>query len=252
MNKLAHILTLAAIFLCPAAWAAGDAQAPKKIDWDHGGIFGTFDRAAVQRGFQVYREVCSGCHGLKYIAFRNLLEIGLSEEQAKAIAGEYTVTDGPDDEGEMFERPAKLSDYVPSPFDNEKAARASNNGAYPPDLSLIVKARPDGENYLYSLLTGYSDPPDGVALAEDMSYNPYFPGKQIAMAPPIDDESVDYSDGTKNSREQISKDVVTFLAWASEPTLEARKQMGVKVILYLIILTIVLYMVKRRVWSNLH
>ena len=250
MHKRALTFAFATFILSTAAWAAGDAEAPKKIEWSHGGIFGTFDRAAVQRGLQVYQEVCSGCHGLKYIAFRNLLEIGLNEDQAKAIAREYTVMDGPDNEGEMFERPGKLSDYMPSPFANEKAARASNNGAYPPDLSLIVKARTGGENYLYSLLTGYTDAPSGVTVAEEMSYNPYFPGHQIAMAPPIDDEAVDYIDGTKNSKDQISKDVVTFLAWASEPTLEARKQMGVKVILYLIILTIVLYMVKRRIWSE--
>jgi ubiquinol-cytochrome c reductase cytochrome c1 subunit len=206
----------------------------------------------MQRGLQVYREVCSGCHGLKYIAFRNLLEIGLNEDQAKAIAAEYTVMDGPNNEGDMFERAGKLSDYMPSPFDNEKAARASNNGAMPPDLSLIVKARPGAENYIYSLLTGYTDAPSGVTVADGMNYNPYYPGHQIAMAPPLDDESVDYIDGTKNSRDQIAKDVVTFLAWAAEPTLEARKKMGVKVVLYLFLLTIVLYLVKRRVWADVH
>jgi len=152
----------------------------------------------------------------------------------------------------MYERSGKLSDYMPSPFDNEKAARASNNGALPPDLSLMVKARPGAENYLYSLLTGYSDAPEGVTVAEGMNYNPYFPGHQIAMASPVEDEAVDYVDGTKNSKEQIAHDVVTFLAWAAEPTLEARKRMGVKVVIYLIILTLVLYGVKRKVWANMH
>ena len=255
MRGFALIAALAALFaapISPGALAAGNAEHPQEVEWNHGGPFGTFDRSALQRGLQVYREVCSGCHGLKFIAFRNLLEIGLSEDQAKAIAAEYTVMDGPNDEGEMFERPGKLFDYLPSPFDNDKAARASNNGALPPDLSLIVKARKGGENYIYSILIGYMDPPGDVTLAEDMSYNPYYPNHQIAMAPPIDDEAVDYVDGTKNSKEQIAHDVVSFLAWAAEPTLEERKRMGVKVILYLIVLTLVLYGVKRKVWAKLH
>ncbi len=252
MHKIAKIAAFAVLLFSPSAFAAGDVEQPKEIAWQHGGAFGTFDRASVQRGLQVYREVCSGCHGLKYIAFRNLLEIGLNEAQAKAIAAEYTVMDGPNDEGEMFERTGKLFDYLPSPFENEKAARASNGGAFPPDLSLIVKARKGGENYIYSLLTGYADAPSGVTVAEGMNYNPYYPGHSIAMAPPIDDEAVDYIDGTKNSREQIAKDVVTFLAWAAEPTLEVRKRMGVKVILFLIILTGLLYAVKRKVWADLH
>ena len=257
MRRFSLIAAFAALLMfsglmSPGAFAASDVAHPKEIKWNHSGPFGTFDRASMQRGLQVYREVCSGCHGLKYIAFRNLLEIGLNEDQAKAIAAEYTVMDGPNNEGDMFERAGKLSDYIPSPFDNEKAARASNNGALPPDLSLIVKARAGAENYIYSLLTGYTDAPSGVTVADGMNYNPYYPGHQIAMAPPLDDESVDYIDGTKNSRDQIAKDVVTFLAWAAEPTLEARKKMGVKVVLYLILLTIVLYLVKRRVWADVH
>ncbi len=255
MFRFALISALAALFIMPLTsrtLAAGDVTKPIEVEWQHGGPFGTFDRAAVQRGLQVYRDVCSGCHGLKYIAFRNLLEIGLSEDQAKIIAAEYTVIDGPDDEGEMFERPGKLFDYMPEPFDNEKAARASNNGAFPPDLSLIVKARKGGENYIYSILVGYMEPPDGVTLAEGMAYNPYFPNHQIAMGPPIDDEAVEYVDGTKNTKEQIARDVVNFLAWTAEPSLEARKRMGVKVILFLIVLTVVLYGVKRKVWAKMH
>jgi ubiquinol-cytochrome c reductase cytochrome c1 subunit len=255
MRRYILIAAIAALFispLSPSARAAGNAEHPKDVEWNHSGPFGTFDRAAVQRGLQVYREVCSSCHGLKYIAFRNLLEIGLSEDQAKAIAAEYTMMDGPNDEGEMYERAGKLFDYMPAPFDNEMEARASNNGSMPPDLSLIVKARKGGENYIYSILTGYMEAPDGVTLAEGMSYNPYFAGHNIAMGPPIDDEAVDYIDGTKNSKEQIAHDVVSFLAWAAEPTLEARKRLGVKVILYLIVLTLVLYGVKRKVWAKLH
>lgn len=255
MRGIALIAALTALFalpISPDAVAAGNAEHPKEAEWSHSGPFGTFDRAALQRGLQVYQEVCSGCHGLKFIAFRNLLEIGLSEDQVKAIAAEYTVIDGPNDDGEMFERPGKLFDYLPSPFENEKAARASNNGSMPPDLSLIVKARKGGENYIYSILTGYMEPPDGVTLADGMAYNPYFPNHQIAMGPPIDDEAVDYSDGTTNSRDQIAHDVVNFLAWAAEPSLEERKRMGVKVMLYLIVLTLVLYGVKRKVWAKLH
>lgn len=255
MRRFAFIATLAALFILPVAsstLASSNAAHPKEMEWQHGGPFGTFDRAAVQRGLLVYRDVCSGCHGLKYIAFRNLLEIGLTEDQAKTIAAEYTVMDGPNDEGEMFERPGKLFDYMPEPFENEKAARAANNGAMPPDLSLIVKARKGGENYIYSILTGYMEPPDGVTLAEGMSYNPYFPNHQIAMGPPIDDEAVDYTDGTKNSKEQIAHDLVNFLAWTAEPAMEARKRMGVKVILFLLVLTVVLYGVKRKVWAKMH
>ena len=252
MRKYALIAAFAAMFVSPAALAAADAAAPKEIDWQHDGVFGTFDRASIQRGLQVYREVCSGCHGLKYIAFRNLLEIGLNEDQAKAIAADYTMMDGPNADGEMYERAGKLSDYMPAPFDNENAARASNNGALPPDLSLIVKARAGAEDYIYSLLVGYADAPSGISVPDGMSYNPYISGHLIAMAPPIDDEAVDYIDGAKNSKEQIAKDVVSFLAWAAEPTLEARKRMGVKVVLYLIILTLVLYAVKRKVWAGLH
>ena len=258
MRKFTHIAAVAAaatLFLSPispGALAESDAEHPKEMEWSHSGPFGTFDRAALQRGLQVYREVCAGCHGLKYIAFRNLLEIGLSEDQAKIIAAEYTVMDGPNNVGEMFERSGKLFDYMPEPFDNEMAARDANNGSMPPDLSLIVKARKGGENYIYSILTGYQEPPNGVTMPEGMAYNPYFATHNIAMAPPIDDEAVDYADGTKNSKEQISHGVVSFLAWAAEPTLEARKRLGVKVILYLIVLTLVLYGVKRKVWANLH
>ena len=255
MRGFASIAALAALFVAaisPGALASSNAEHPKEVTWNHGGPFGTFDRAALQRGLQVYREVCASCHGLRFIAFRNLLDIGLNEDQVKAIAAEYTVIDGPDDEGEMFERPGKLFDYLPAPFANEKAARAVNNGAMPPDLSLIVKARKGGENYIYSILTGYAEPPGDVTLAEGMAYNPYYPNHQIAMAPPLDDESVDYADGTTNSRDQIAHDVVNFLAWAAEPSLEERKSMGVKVILYLIVLTLVLYGVKRKVWAKLH
>ena len=235
-------------FAGPASAAVGEIE---KQNWSFDGVFGKFDKAALQRGFQVYQEVCAGCHGLEYIAFRNLTELGLNEGQVKAIAAEYEVEDGPDDEGEMFTRPAILSDILPSPFANDNAARASNNGALPPDLSLIAKARTGGPDYLHALLTGYEDAPDDVTLNEGMSYNLYFPGNQIAMPPPIDDDAVVYTDGTPATVDQMSLDVVQFLMWAAEPKLEVRKRMGIKVMLFLLVLTALFYASKRKVWSRI-
>ena len=249
MRKLA----LAAAFAVAALPAlAAETVELKDADWNHEGPFGTFDRAAVQRGFLVYRDVCAACHSLRFIAFRNLEEIGLTEGEVKAVAETYQIVDGPDDFGEMFERPGKPSDRFPSPFPNEKAARAANNGAFPPDLSLVTKARVGGEDYIYSLLTGYEEPPAGVELREGMSYNVYFPGHQIAMPPPLSDGQVEYPDGTKATVDQMAHDVTTFLAWAAEPTLETRKQTGVKVMLFLFAFSIVLYAAKRKVWANAH
>jgi len=235
------------------AHAAGGAVDLLHKDWPHGGVFGKFDKAAAQRGFQVYREVCAGCHSLDFVAFRNLADLGFSENEVKALAAEYTVTDGPDDEGEMFERPGKPFDYLPAPFANENAARASNGGAYPPDLSLITKARPNGTDYIYSLLQGYGDePPADVELGEGMSYNAYFPGHQIAMAQPLYEEAVDYADGTAATLEQHAIDIATFLTWTAEPKLEERKGMGLKVMIFLVILTGLFYATKRKIWSDLH
>ncbi len=227
-------------------------KAPKR-DWSFNGMFGTFDRGSQQRGFQVYTEVCASCHSLRLVAYRNLAGIGLSEAQIKAAAAEFEVTDGPNDEGEMYTRPARPSDRFVSPFANANAARASNNGALPPDLSLMTKARKGGADYLHALLIGYKEePPAGVTLGEGMSYNTYFTGNQIAMAPPITDDAVEYADGTKATAEQIATDVTTFLAWAAEPELEERKRMGIKVLLFLIVLTGMLYAVKRQVWKDQH
>ena len=236
-----------------AALAAGDEVDIPDQDWQHEGVFGTFDRGSLQRGFQVFEEVCAACHSLRYIAFRNLVEIGFSEEEAKAIAAEYEVEDGPDNEGEMFFRPARLADYWPSPFANDNAARASNNGALPPDLSLIIKARESGPDYLYALLIGYEDEaPDGVELGDGMSYNHYFRGQQIAMPSPLYDEAVEYVDGTPATLEQHARDVTAFLAWAAEPELEERKQTGLKVLIFVFVLTAVLFVIYRRVWARLH
>ena len=236
---------------------AGPASAAEQADfdrhdWSFYGIFGTFERAAVQRGYQVYSESCSICHGLKLVAYRNLADIGFSEGEVKAIAAQFTLTDGPDDEGEMFERPARPSDRFVSPFANDNAARASNNGALPPDLSLIMKARAGGPDYVYALLNGYAEAPADHPVADGMNYNPVFPGAEIAMPSPLFEDGVEYADGTPATVEQMSEDVVSFLYWAGEPMLEERKRMGIKVMLFLIILSGLFIAVKQKVWRDVH
>jgi len=248
------IVAVSATLLGVSAAPVSAAEAPKPPaqKWSFDGPFGTFDAASRQRGFQVYRDVCSACHGLKQVYYRHLRDIGFSEDEVKAIAAAVEVTDGPNDAGDMFQRPARPSDRFKSPFANENAARAGNNGAYPVDLSLVVKARVGGADYLYALLTGYSDPPAGVKLNEGMHFNKFFPGNQIAMPQPINADQVTYADGTKATVEQMAKDVTTFLAWAAEPELEARKRLGMKVVIFLIVLSALLFAVKRKVWANIH
>ena len=221
-------------------------------EWSFEGITGTFDRGALQRGYQVYSEVCSGCHSMKLLYYRDLIDIGFSEDQVKAIASEFTVIDGPNDEGEMFERDARPADRFVSPYLNDNEARANNNGAYPPDLSVITKAKKDGANYIYNLLLGYKDPPADMEVGEGMYYNIWMEGNQIAMPQPIYDESVDYADGTNNSAEQIAEDLVVFLTWAAEPELEVRKNLGIKVILFFIILGFIIFLAKNRLWREVH
>ena len=234
-----------------AALAAEDKELPER-DWSFSGIFGQFDRGAMQRGLQVYREVCSGCHGLRFIAFRNLGALGYGEDEIKAIAAEYSIEDGPNEEGEMFERPGRPSDRFPSPFPNDKAAAANNNGAVPPDLSLIVKARTGGADYVHGLLTGYAEPPGDLEILEGQNYHLYFPGNVTAMAPPLFEDAVEYGDGTPATVERMATDVATFLAWTAEPEMEERKSMGIGVMLFLLVFTGVLYAVKRKVWADLH
>lgn len=299
-------LGLAAAGITGAAMTAGSAEAAggpgvPVVDksWKHEGMFGTYDRAALQRGFQVFKDVCASCHSLNYIAFRNLVEIGFSEAEAKAIAAEFTVEDGPNDDGDMFERNAVLSDKFPAPFPNDKAAAASNNGVVPPDLSLMVKARPavsnllgtlrmtvfaelGAEDYLFSLLSeGYVDPiaefskPEygysqealdalSATIGEDPVYNKFFhsttvdvngeavtfPGGLISMAPPLSDEAVEYTDGTKATVEQMSSDVTQFLAWAAEPKLEERHSTGIRVILFLLVLIGLTYGSYKAIWAD--
>jgi ubiquinol-cytochrome c reductase cytochrome c1 subunit len=225
-----------------------------KTDWSFKGLLGKFDRGSLQRGYQVYTEVCSSCHSMKYVSYRNLAEEGgpeFTEEQAKAIAANFEVLDGPNSDGEMFTRPAKLSDKFVMPYENEKAAQAANGGAYPPDMSVLAKARSGGVDYIYSVLLGYEDPPAGVVLDEGVYYNKYMYGNNIKMSQPLSDGLVEYSDGTVASEEQMAKDVATFLMWAAEPHLEARHKMGFKAILYLIILTILVYFSMKKIWSRI-
>ena len=224
-----------------------------KTDWSFKGIFGTFDRASLQRGYQVYQEVCAGCHSVQHLSYRNLSENGgpeFSIEEAKAIASQFEVEDGPNSDGEMFIRPARLSDKFVKPYPNVEASTAANGGAYPPDMSVLAKARAGGADYIYSLLLGYEDAPAGFELDEGVYYNKYMPGNKIKMSAPISDGIVEYSDGTQATTEQISKDVTAFLVWASEPHLEAQHKMGFKVIIYLIVLLTLVYMSKQKVWSK--
>jgi len=225
-----------------------------KVDWSFKGLFGKFDRGSLQRGYQVYNEVCSSCHSLKYLSYRNLSEKGgpeFSVEQAKAIAANFEVKDGPNNDGEMFLRPAKLSDKFVMPYENTKAAQVANGGAYPPDMSVLVKARTGGANYIYSVLLGYEDPPSDVTLDDGVYYNKYMYGNKIKMPKPLADDAVEYSDGTQATEEQMVKDLVTFLAWTSEPHLEARHKMGFRAITYLIILTLLVYFSMKKIWSRI-
>ena len=224
-----------------------------KTDWSFKGLFGKFDRGSLQRGYQVYTEVCASCHSMKYLSYRNLSEKGgpeFSVAEAKAIAASFEVTDGPNADGEMFQRPAKLSDKFVMPYENVKAAQAANGGAYPPDMSVLVKARGGGVDYIYSLLQGYEDAPKGVTLDEGVYYNKYMYGNKIKMSAPLSDGIVEYADGTIASVDQMSKDVTTFLMWAAEPHLETRHRMGFKAIVYLIILTILVYFSMKKIWSR--
>lgn len=251
-NKLLTSL----LILCFATngYASSDIEEDKEnklMVWPFEGLFGTFDRQSAQRGAQVYLEVCSACHGMSHLYYRNLKDIGFSEEEVQSIAKEKTVIDGPNSDGEMFERPALPSDNFVSPFANVEAARASNNGAHPVDLSLIVKAREDGANYLFSILTGYYTAPDDVTIQDGLYYNPYFDGKQIAMPPPLMSGAVTYMDGTPATIEQMARDVTIFLQWAAEPEMEHRKSMGLKVMLFLSIFTILFFIAKKRIWKNI-
>ena len=267
---LAFVSALALGAAAPA-FAAEKADTPERQSWSFAGPFGTFDRGQLQRGFKVYREVCAACHGMKLVAFRNLAQPGgpgFSEGQAKTVAGEYRIQDGPNDKGEMFERPGRLSDPFPSPDPNEQAARARFNGALPPDLSVIAKARgyetgvvrglldfftqyqEAGIDYIYAYLIGFENPPAGVKLSENQFWNRYFPGNRTAMRPPLQKDQVGYSDGAPQTIEQYSRDVSAYLMWAAEPHLEARKRIGFQAMIFLLVFAGLLYFTKKKVWSN--
>ena len=257
MKNFLRILSLIIVFLA----ASLSSQAAEKVeylktDWSFKGLFGKFDRGALQRGYQVYTEVCASCHSMKYLSYRNLAEKGgpeFTEQQAKAIAASFDVTDGPNSDGEMFTRPGKLSDKFVMPYENVKAAQAANGGAYPPDMSVLVKARGGGVDYIYSLLQGYGkEIPEGIEISDTLSYNPWFPGNGIAMYQPLYEESVEYEDGTFASIEQMSADVTAFLAWSAEPEMEERKRLGFIVMSFLIIFVLLMFFTTTRLWKDVH
>ena len=252
-----YFLILTAITLLasgPALAAEGGHSTPElpNVDWSFEGVTGHYNKGSLQRGLKVYRNVCSACHGLKRVYFRNLEALGYNEAQIKAIAAEYTITDGPNDEGEMFERAGRPSDRFPEPYPNENAAKYANNGALPPDLSLITKARAGGADYIYGLMVGYEEAPADIDLLPGQYYNEYMPGHVISMPPPLSDGMVAYEDGAAETVEQYAKDVSNFLTYAAEPELEQRKRMGIKVVLFLIAFAAVMFAVKKRVWKNIH
>jgi ubiquinol-cytochrome c reductase cytochrome c1 subunit len=247
----AAALAAALMAAAPAAQAA-EAPVPPDRDWSFEGFFGTYDLASAQRGLQVYLQVCSSCHSMDLVAYRSLTDIGFSDAQVEAIAAQYTVTDGPDDSGEMYTRPAEPPDQFAAPYPNEQAARAANGGALPPDLSVIAQGRPNGPDYIYALLTGYEEAPPDETVPPGQYWNEYFAGHLISMPNMLATSAVEYADGTEATLEQQAWDVTNFLMWAAEPHLEERKQMGVKVMLFLIVFTGLMYAVKRQVWADVH
>ena len=255
-KKKIYIFSLIISFLFSINSVSNSAEKNEilNVDWSFKGLTGKFDRASLQRGFQVYKEVCSSCHSMQYLSYRNLGEEGgpeFSVEEVKAIAASVEVQDGPDSQGEMFTRPGRPSDKFKSPYPNMKASMAANGGAYPPDMSVLVKARPGGANYIYSVLMGYEEPPAGAILDDGVYYNRYMTGNKIKMSSPLSDDIVEYSDGTEASIDQMAKDVTTFLSWAAEPELEDRHKTGIKVMIYLILLTVLVYLSMKRVWSRI-
>ncbi len=225
---------------------------PKEVSWQSDGVLGTFDRAQLQRGYQVYKEICSGCHSINRIAFRNLTAIGFTPAQVKALAKQSDIASIDDKTGEPNTRKGIPADKIPGPYPNEVAARAANNNALPPNLALITKAREDGPAYVYSLLTGYKDAPAGWKVPDGLYYNPYFKSLNVAMPPPLSaDGQITYSDGTKSTVQQNAKDVAAFLTWTAEPTLEERRRTGLGVVIFLLILTALGYLSYKRVWADL-
>ncbi|KAL0270950.1 UNVERIFIED_CONTAM: hypothetical protein PYX00_008214 [Menopon gallinae] len=241
----------ALIFALDCSVKAHDNLHPAKLPWNHNGWFQSLDHASIRRGYEVYKQVCSACHSMEFMTYRRLINVSHTEEEAKREAEEVNVQDGPDDNGEFFTRPGRISDHFPSPYPNIEAARAANNGAYPPDLSLITLARPGGEDYIFHLLTGYVDPPAGIPMREGMYYNPYFPGGSISMAKALYDEVIEYSDGTPATASQLAKDVCTFLKWSAEPEFDVRAKLALKTVLLFPIAFFIAWYYKRFVWMSL-
>lgn len=253
---VAFLLTLA-VPGSTLAEDAGNGHGPeiKKQEWSFAPPFGGFKQGQVQRGYRVYKDICSNCHSMRLLSYRNLGEAGgphFSPEAVKVLASQSQVTDGPDDKGQMFQRPGRPSDRFRSPYANDQAARAANNGALPPDLSVIAKARTGGPDYLYALLTGYEPPPAGFEMTQGMHYNKAFPGHQIAMPNPLVDGVVPYTDGTKPTVDNYARDVSAYLMWAAEPKLEERHKTGARVMIFLIVFLVIMYLAKRAVWAGLH
>ena len=253
MFKKILIFSLSIYFTFCSGNSFGSDQKLLEVDWGFKGATGKFDRSSLQRGYQVYTEVCSSCHSMRLLSYRNLGEKGgpeFSITEVKDIAAGFEITDGPDSQGEMFTRPGRPSDKFVSTYPNIESATAANGGAYPPDMSVLVKSRKGGANYIYSVLMGYDNPPQDFKLDEGVYYNKYMDGNKIKMAKPLMEEIVVYSDGTNATEKQMAKDVTTFLTWAAEPHLEARHKIGIKVIIYLILLTILVYLSMRKIWSR--
>ena len=250
MIKKFFFIIFSFFFLIPNLFAE-EAMSLKKQNWSFEGIFGRYDNSTLQRGLQIYQEVCSACHGMKRLRFRELRDLGFTDGQIKQYAATFEILDGPNELGEMFIRPGEPSDTFVSPYKNKEEAKASFGGSYPPDLSLLTKAIKNGPDYIYSLLTGYEDPPKEFKLTDGLYYNPYYDGKVIAMPPPLYDNAIEYIDGTNASLDQLSYDIVHFLNWAAEPKLQQRKSLGLKVLLFLIVLTLLLYVTMKEIWSRI-
>ena len=252
MRSVKTVILAAAMTLGVVGSAyASEGEALPQQSWAQSGAFGRIDQAQARRGFQVYKEICSNCHSLNLVSYRALAGIGLTEDQIKAEAASHQVTDGPNDQGDMFQRPAKASDRFVKPFANDQAARAANNGALPPDLSVIIKARHGGEDYVAALLTGYEDPPAGVTVLDGRYYNKYFPGHQLGMPKMLNDDGIDYADkSVKPTALQQALDVATFLSYVAEPTQDERKSLGLKVMLFLVVFSGLMYACKRELWKD--
>jgi cytochrome c1 len=255
ISRISLVAVLLALGMPAVALAADNGAKITHQEWSFDPPFGHYNQAQLQRGYQVYQQVCANCHSMRLLSYRNLGDVSgpnFSEEAVNVLASQVQVSDGPNDKGEMYQRPARPSDRFKAPYPNEQAARAANGGALPPDLSVMAKARPGGPDYLYSLLTGYKEPPAGVEMPRGMYYNTAFPGHQIAMPKPLVDGVISYTDGTEPNVANYAKDVSAFLMWAAEPKLEERYKVGARVIIFLIVFGVIMYLSKRAVWARLH